>query len=61
MKTKFYAVCNEIGCTPNAGDEDYKTQKAIFKCKDDAELLIQRNPSVGGLHIKEVYIAAWDE
>ena len=57
--TKFYAVCSKKGVV-NMGDEDYPTQKAVFKKVEEASKAIERNPEVG-LFIKEVYIAVWDE
>ena len=60
MKTKFYAVCNSVGvCTIK--DDDYKTQKAIFSEKEDAIKLVNVNSNDSDIHIKEIYIAEWDE
>lgn len=54
MKTKFYAVCDDVGVC-NLGDEDYQTQKAIFFSRVDALRLIDNNKDKC-LHIKEIFI-----
>lgn len=60
MKTKFYAICNNVGiCTIN--DDHYKSCKALFSNKEDAIKMLNRNSEDKDLRIDEVYIAVWDE
>lgn len=55
MNDVFYAVCS-FGGVNGINHEVYKTVKAVFFDKSEAEDVVARNPGIG-LYIEPVYIA----
>lgn len=56
MNDVFYAVCQNGGAT-SLSHKIYKTLKAVFFDKKEAEDVVARNPGIG-LYVEPVYITA---